>query len=135
MSNYNQLNYIKNVYYQNMALIKRNQELEIQNEKLREAVKILRSEIPKDKNTSKIQKKLNLTQEKVNHLEEIIANTKTQMEHQREHYLCKICFDNPREILYFPCLHLAVCKSCDNNLDECPICRQPIETQLSPYVL
>jgi len=135
MSNYNQLNYIKNIYYQNMALIKRNQELEIQNEKLRDAVKILRNEIPKDKNTIKIHQKLESTLEKVNQLEEIIENTHKQIEHEREIYLCKICFDNPREILYLPCLHLAVCKSCDNNLDECPICRQPIDSQLTPYTL
>lgn len=132
---YNQLTYMKNICYQNIALIKRNQELEKQNEELKKAVIILKKEIPKNKNIIKMQKQLNQSQEKINKLEENCINIKMQMEYERENYLCKICFDNPREILYFPCQHLAVCKTCDYNLDECPICRQPIENQIAPYTL
>lgn len=132
---YNQLSYMKNICYQNIALIKRNQELEKQNEELKKAVRVLKDEIPKDKKAIKIQKKLNQSQDRLNKLEESFEGLKKQMDYERETYLCKICFDNPREILYFPCQHLAVCKSCDYNLDECPICRQPVENQITPYTL
>lgn len=129
----NQLLYFRNVSKQNLILIRRNQELEVKNEEMRNALKIVKEELPKNKKIIKVQKKLNDRQKKLDSLEEQFIAFKKQMEYEREHYLCKICFDNPREILYFPCYHLAVCKRCDSSLDECPICRQPVEHQIMPY--
>lgn len=40
--------------------------------------------------------------------------------------ICAICFDNPCETIFFPCMHLVTCKKCvvANN---CIICRSPIQ--------
>ena len=44
--------------------------------------------------------------------------------------VCTICRDAPRDVIYFPCTHIASCAACSADLDECPICREVIKTQL-----
>ncbi|KAK6169025.1 hypothetical protein SNE40_020155 [Patella caerulea] len=40
---------------------------------------------------------------------------------------CRICFDNPAEILTLPCAHISCCVTCAAPLKKCPICRRPIQ--------
>ena len=44
---------------------------------------------------------------------------------------CVICYHNPPNILYYNCLHIAVCNSCDQSgkLLNCPLCRTKIKDQ------
>ena len=44
---------------------------------------------------------------------------------------CVICYHNPPNILYYNCLHIAVCNSCDlsGKLLKCPLCRTKIKDQ------
>ena len=44
---------------------------------------------------------------------------------------CVICYHNPPNILYYNCLHIAVCNSCDQSgkLLKCPLCRNKIKNQ------
>ena len=44
---------------------------------------------------------------------------------------CVICYHNPPNILYYNCLHIAVCNSCDQSgkLLKCPLCRTKIKNQ------
>lgn len=42
---------------------------------------------------------------------------------------CVCCFDEEIELMFYPCHHRSVCKSCYKQLkrQECPMCRTPIE--------
>ena len=44
---------------------------------------------------------------------------------------CVICYHNPPNILYYNCLHITVCNSCDQSgkLLKCPLCRTKIKDQ------
>ena len=44
---------------------------------------------------------------------------------------CVICYHNPPDILYYNCLHLTVCNSCDviGKFSKCPLCRTRIKDQ------
>jgi baculoviral IAP repeat-containing protein 7/8 len=37
--------------------------------------------------------------------------------------LCKICFENESNIIFFPCKHLVCCQNCAKELSNCAICR------------
>jgi len=41
---------------------------------------------------------------------------------------CTICFDNIANIQLLPCQHGGFCDECSKMLDNCPMCRSPIET-------
>lgn len=55
---------------------------------------------------------------------------------ENESLKCRICFQNPRNILLQPCMHYKICSSCFSHLKEtaialknellCPFCRQII---------
>ena len=50
---------------------------------------------------------------------------------------CMRCRENPRCVVFKPCLHLALCKSCDAEMLErnCPQCRSPIENTVSIFIV
>ena len=55
-------------------------------------------------------------------------------ESQRQHHICKICFNREYDLLLMPCLHQGLCKNCYHHLavkehgkKECPFCMQKIE--------
>tara|TARA_B110000971_G_C19948614_1_gene472234 strand:+ start:309 stop:830 length:522 start_codon:yes stop_codon:yes gene_type:complete len=45
--------------------------------------------------------------------------------------LCVVCVDNPKTVLLMPCKHLCACDSCADMLEECPLCRKPIQGRIS----
>lgn len=51
-------------------------------------------------------------------------------------YKCIICIENAKNVIFRPCLHLALCKLCYDRLKEpiCPICKKPIESVISIYI-
>jgi len=52
----------------------------------------------------------------------------------REAAVCKICYDEPMTVLFRPCGHLLTCRSCAQQLSNCPICRQSILEYIRAYV-
>ena len=44
-----------------------------------------------------------------------------------EEKLCKICYEEQRNAVFVPCGHLCSCFDCALKLNECPLCRQPLE--------
>jgi len=52
----------------------------------------------------------------------------------RESVSCVICLAAPRNILFRPCRHVCSCATCAENLDRCPVCREPAEVKESVYV-
>ena len=49
-------------------------------------------------------------------------------EHEGESAKCTLCYDQPREIVTWPCGHVLMCTTCRPKLrlNECPNCRTPI---------
>lgn len=47
------------------------------------------------------------------------------LDKEREHYLCQICCENPRNFIIEPCHHF-FCSQCATSFDECPNCRGTI---------
>ncbi|XP_052085607.1 uncharacterized protein LOC127723148 isoform X2 [Mytilus californianus] len=50
-------------------------------------------------------------------------------------YLCKICFGNPVEVIFLPCMHVCWCKNCSDKtkVKQCPICREKIKESRPLY--
>lgn len=52
-------------------------------------------------------------------------------------YKCIICIENPKNVIFKPCLHMAVCKRCYGSLpkQECPICKRQIKNVVSVFLV
>lgn len=48
---------------------------------------------------------------------------------------CAICVDGPKNIVFFPCGHLATCLSCAQKLKICCACRRPIQGFTKVFVV
>ena len=46
---------------------------------------------------------------------------------------CKICMINESNVVFTPCGHLLVCKSCASSLSKCPFCRSEILQYIKVY--
>jgi len=53
-----------------------------------------------------------------------------------DEFKCVICIDNPKNVIFKPCLHMAICKVCCQKLDKrvCPICKKPIRDTINIFV-
>ena len=47
---------------------------------------------------------------------------------------CSICLDNNKCMLFLPCKHVSCCEKCAENLDSCPLCRNPIQSKIKIYL-
>lgn len=36
---------------------------------------------------------------------------------------CSVCLSNPKDVVFIPCRHVAVCRECNNMVTKCPLCR------------
>ena len=74
-----------------------------------------------------------------NQREENIRLQKLAAENERqaskESKLCCICMEKEKSCLLLPCKHMCVCGDCggDERLEDCPICRQSIESRMDIY--
>ena len=58
---------------------------------------------------------------------------KSDLNLEKEKYLCNICYDNNKNIIMVPCYHFVSCKRCSSKLETCPICRTEIEHVLQLF--
>ena len=61
-------------------------------------------------------------------MSEKIKALKGQVKHAQNSLLCTICCEQERNVVCFPCAHLAMCNKCQERLerpDTCPICNVP----------
>ncbi|XP_022973618.1 uncharacterized protein LOC111472200 [Cucurbita maxima] len=57
----------------------------------------------------------------------------SRQEHEKllyEKILCRVCFDEPIDMVLLPCRHHILCSSCSEKCNRCPICRESIEERL-----
>ncbi|KAG2312858.1 hypothetical protein Bca4012_027428 [Brassica carinata] len=52
---------------------------------------------------------------------------------QQEKNLCKVCFEDPVNIVLFPCRHHVLCSTCCKKCETCPICRVLITHRVPVY--
>jgi Zinc finger, C3HC4 type (RING finger) len=54
---------------------------------------------------------------------------------QLSDFRCVLCREHPRNVIFKPCLHLAVCSLCESKLDEqtCVVCRRDVDSSLAIY--
>lgn len=52
-------------------------------------------------------------------------------------FKCTICFENPKNIIFTPCYHMALCKPCYDRLEtrNCPICRKRINNIVKIFIV
>ena len=41
--------------------------------------------------------------------------------------ICVVCWNAPRSVVLVPCGHLCMCRTCSEQLKQCPTCRQEIQ--------
>ena len=58
-----------------------------------------------------------------------ISTLQTELERVKQQRLCVVCLDGQKEVVLKPCRHLCVCSTCAPELDDCPICRRPVQGQ------
>ena len=46
---------------------------------------------------------------------------------------CKVCFDEPANVLLIPCKHIVLCEACAALSQTCPICRGSVSETLLVY--
>mmetsp|Transcript_42636 Transcript_42636/g.109728 ORF Transcript_42636/g.109728 Transcript_42636/m.109728 type:complete len:113 (-) Transcript_42636:6871-7209(-) len=52
---------------------------------------------------------------------------------EEERKMCKVCFANDACAVLLPCGHICVCEACALQLEDCPICKTPIEERKRVY--
>mmetsp|Transcript_38603 Transcript_38603/g.86825 ORF Transcript_38603/g.86825 Transcript_38603/m.86825 type:complete len:495 (+) Transcript_38603:104-1588(+) len=89
-------------------------------------------------------------QREVAHLQQRMTNSKAQAQYQRnstdgddapvsrgavagDQEKCKVCFDNPLEVVLIPCGHMILCLYCASIVSDCPVCRQGIADVVKVY--
>ena len=43
---------------------------------------------------------------------------------------CVVCWERDRNVHFLPCFHVVSCDVCQYGVDECPVCRKPVEGRL-----
>ncbi|XP_048239983.1 death-associated inhibitor of apoptosis 1-like isoform X1 [Haliotis rufescens] len=51
------------------------------------------------------------------------ARVKEETQQLKESSMCKICLEDPANIVFLPCGHLVACAVCTPALERCPVCR------------
>lgn len=71
---------------------------------------------------------------------QLAAGRKERRQQARERNLadvqvCVVCTENPKEIILLPCGHVCICEDCSDNItDNCPICRERIESRAPAFI-
>ena len=62
------------------------------------------------------------------------SELRREFEKARSEQRCKVCLVNRATVVFLPCLHLAGCPICSQQLNECPICRQRAVEVLEVFI-
>uniref|UniRef100_A0A7E4UNB8 RING-type domain-containing protein n=1 Tax=Panagrellus redivivus TaxID=6233 RepID=A0A7E4UNB8_PANRE len=95
-------------------------------EKLEREVADLKSKLAQSSDTNRV----------VTELETELTQLKTENREYREKQTvlaCTTCMDEPRNVLYLPCLHFICCSTCAGPSDHCSICRNRIMGKIEVY--
>ena len=48
--------------------------------------------------------------------------------------MCKLCGEQPRQVAFAPCGHIACCNACALQVGQCPVCKQGIQRRVSVFL-
>ena len=48
-------------------------------------------------------------------------------------FICCVCYEYPKNVLFMPCKHFACCDDCSENVYVCCICRQNVKERIKIY--
>lgn len=57
-----------------------------------------------------------------------------QREQCVDNTICAVCYSERPSVLFLPCRHMKLCKTCSGNVSSCPICRQYIRERIGLFV-
>ena len=46
---------------------------------------------------------------------------------------CTICYENDMTTAFYDCGHVVACKHCASMIDNCPVCRKPVQARMQIY--
>ena len=61
-------------------------------------------------------------------------NERKTKETDNNNIICSICLDNTKCMLFLPCKHVSCCEQCAQNVNSCPLCRNPIQSKVKIYL-
>ena len=98
--------------------------LEILNDKLKQELKLLEES--------------NASYQKILDMKNDIINMYYQKYNLESNTNCAVCFNKPKDVIFYPCKHISVCLECSNIIKEtnnkCVICREDIEHSEKVYI-
>ena len=50
-----------------------------------------------------------------------------------EKFMCSVCYEYPKNVLFMPCKHFACCDDCSENVYVCCICRDNVKERIRIY--
>ena len=56
-----------------------------------------------------------------------ISTTIPERVFKDDNYECSVCMEEFKDTILGPCGHFCLCRSCCENLDKCPICREDVD--------
>ena len=62
-----------------------------------------------------------------------ISTLIAELDMVKQQRLCVVCYDGQKEVVLKPCQHLCACSVCAPALNDCPICRKPVQGQEKIY--
>ena len=57
-------------------------------------------------------------------------NAEMKVAELQKRVICVMCLLNERRVMFQPCFHVVSCNSCQYKVEECPVCRTPIDGRL-----
>jgi len=60
---------------------------------------------------------------------EACASASTSLRPDKDHMLCRICYNGTRDILFMSCNHIVTCSICADKITVCPVCRTLITSK------
>ena len=82
------------------------------------------------------QKETEKSKKQKQQLEICIEELEKSVQDEEDKRLCIICDDQNRTIVLLPCKHMCMCKTClgRQTWKTCPLCREPVDTDMEIYV-
>ena len=68
-----------------------------------------------------------------NKLKNKIKELDEEIKKYEEKFMCNICYEYPKNVLFMPCKHFACCDDCSDNVYVCCICRENVKERIRIY--
>lgn len=63
----------------------------------------------------------------------VLLYSDTITKEMSERKLCIVCYNSPKEVIFYPCKHKCLCRQCGEKVSQCPVCRVSIADRILPF--